>query len=70
MCLLFRELVKAARQRVQPSQRSDECPVVLAVREADDHEAEELARHRPRDVAPGGARSGVSAVPQGWLVAG
>ncbi len=39
----------------------------LAVLEADEDEAGELARDSPTTGVPGGARRGVSAAPPGWL---
>ena len=43
------------------------CPVVLPVREADDHEAGTLARDGPVGAAPSGARERLRGRPPGWL---
>jgi len=61
---------RVARQRAPPSRKRHRSRVVPAVREADDHEAEEIACDGPVEAVPGDARSGVSEAPQGWLDAG
>ena len=47
--------------------RSDGSPVALAVREADNPEAEELARDSPATAVSGCARERLHGWPRGWL---